>query len=59
MHREDWEAWSEQAAFFFRRTLVPGGHVFSQDQQAVLVARISDTLTELLEMRGEAAVKSR
>lgn len=55
MHRVDWEAWSEQASGYFRRTLVPGGHVFSQAQQAVLVASISETLTELLETKGEAA----
>jgi medium-chain acyl-[acyl-carrier-protein] hydrolase len=40
MHREDWEAWSEQAAGEFSRCLLPGGHIFSQPAQAVLVRRI-------------------
>ena len=46
MHREDWEAWSDQAAGVFQRTLLPGGHVFSLSQQAILVEAISRLLTE-------------
>jgi medium-chain acyl-[acyl-carrier-protein] hydrolase len=45
MHREDWEAWSDQAAGAFRRTLLPGGHVFSLSQQAILVESIAGILT--------------
>jgi medium-chain acyl-[acyl-carrier-protein] hydrolase len=45
MHREDWEAWSEQAGGEFSRTLLPGGHVFSQSTQAILVSLITKVLT--------------
>lgn len=41
MHREDWEAWSEQAAGDFARCLLPGGHIFSQEAQAMLVRKIA------------------
>jgi len=44
MHREDWEAWSEQAAGAFERRLLPGGHIFSANEQALLAGRISEIL---------------
>jgi len=44
MHREDWEAWSEQAAAGFERQLLPGGHILGADAQARLVRRIGTIL---------------
>lgn len=48
MHREDWEAWSEQAGAEFCRWLLPGGHIFDRGAQAQLIAKIADILTAKL-----------
>lgn len=51
MHREDWEAWSEQAGGEFARGLLPGGHIFSQEVQAILVDKITIVLMSNLKTR--------
>jgi surfactin synthase thioesterase subunit len=48
MHREDWEAWSEQAGADFSRCLLPGGHIFDRNTQALLITRIAGILTATL-----------
>jgi medium-chain acyl-[acyl-carrier-protein] hydrolase len=48
MHREDWEAWSEQAGGAFARRLLPGGHIFGQDAQAMLMQEITAVIAALL-----------
>ena len=42
--REDWQAWAEIAAGEFGADLLPGGHFFSRDGQARLVARVASLL---------------
>ena len=46
--REDWEAWSEQAAGEFSRSLLPSGHILSRDARDAVLSKIIDVVTEKL-----------
>ncbi|MBZ4410790.1 alpha/beta fold hydrolase [Myxococcus sp. XM-1-1-1] len=56
--REDWEAWSELAGGTFTRRVLPGGHFFGKEGQAVLITSIVEGVRATLSASTPTPLRS-